>query len=152
MRGFARVDNARPSARGARRAALAIEARALVTRCLAVAENERGLAVECGRETAPVAPLPRRHPLRRVPAEARRRRADRAGRPRLPAREREILLLVAEGLTDRDIGTRLFISHRTVGHHVSSLLAKLGATRRSELAAVAHRSGLAGVGASAVEG
>jgi DNA-binding NarL/FixJ family response regulator len=65
-------------------------------------------------------------------------------------RESEILLLVAEGLTDREIGTRLFISHRTVGHHVSSLLAKLGATRRSELAAVAHRSGL--VNGSAVEG
>ncbi|MEV7395528.1 AAA family ATPase [Aeromicrobium sp. NPDC092404] len=63
---------------------------------------------------------------------------------RLTPREREILLLVAEGLTDREIGTRLFISHRTVGHHVSNLLAKLDVTRRSELTAYAHRSGLAG--------
>jgi DNA-binding CsgD family transcriptional regulator/tetratricopeptide (TPR) repeat protein len=68
---------------------------------------------------------------------------------RMTPRESEILLLVAEGLTDREIGTRLFISHRTVGHHVSSLLAKLGATRRSELAALAHRTGL--VAGSAVE-
>jgi DNA-binding NarL/FixJ family response regulator len=49
---------------------------------------------------------------------------------------------VAEGLTDRQIGSRLFISHRTVERHVSNLLAKLGADRRSELVATAHREGL----------
>ena len=50
-----------------------------------------------------------------------------------------MLALVAEGLSDREIGTRLFISHRTVERHVSSLLAKLDAARRAELAALAHR-------------
>jgi ATP/maltotriose-dependent transcriptional regulator MalT len=60
----------------------------------------------------------------------------------LTRREREILGLVAEGLTDRAIGSRLFISHRTVERHVSNLLAKLGGDRRSELVATAHREGL----------
>ena len=58
---------------------------------------------------------------------------------RLTPREREVLALVAEGLSDREIGTRLFISHRTVERHVSSLLAKLNAARRTELTALAHR-------------
>ena len=61
---------------------------------------------------------------------------------RLTQREREVLDRVAEGLTDRAIGERLFISHRTVERHVSNLLAKLGAERRSELVATAHREGL----------
>jgi ATP/maltotriose-dependent transcriptional regulator MalT len=61
---------------------------------------------------------------------------------RLTPREREVFLLVAEGLTDRDIGARLFISHRTVERHVSNLLAKVGADRRAELTATAHRLGL----------
>ncbi len=57
-------------------------------------------------------------------------------------REGEVLALVANGLTDRLIGEQLFISHRTVERHVSNLLAKLGAKRRSELTAMAHRLGL----------
>ncbi len=66
-----------------------------------------------------------------------------AGNPyRLTGRELEVLTLVAEGLTDRSIGSRLFISHRTVERHVSNLLAKLAADRRSELVATAHREGL----------
>jgi DNA-binding CsgD family transcriptional regulator/tetratricopeptide (TPR) repeat protein len=60
----------------------------------------------------------------------------------LTPREREVLSLVADGLTDRAIGGRLFISHRTVERHVSNLLAKLGVDRRSELVATAHREGL----------
>jgi ATP/maltotriose-dependent transcriptional regulator MalT len=61
---------------------------------------------------------------------------------RLTSRELEVLGLVADGLTDRAIGGRLFISHRTVERHVSNLLSKLGADRRSELVATAHREGL----------
>lgn len=57
-------------------------------------------------------------------------------------REREVLRLVAAGLTDRAIGGRLFISHRTVERHVANLLTKLGAGRRTELVAIAFRSGL----------
>ena len=62
---------------------------------------------------------------------------------RLTARESEVLALVSQGLTDRQIGARLFISHRTAERHVSNLLAKLGVERRSELVAAAHREGLA---------
>lgn len=65
---------------------------------------------------------------------------------RLTRREREVLELVAQGRTDRQIGEHLFISHRTVERHVSNLLAKLDACTRAELAAVAHRSGLVAVG------
>jgi DNA-binding NarL/FixJ family response regulator len=49
---------------------------------------------------------------------------------------------VADGLTDRAIGGRLFISHRTVERHVSNLLSKLEVGRRAELVATAHRDGL----------
>ncbi|HEX5090576.1 MAG TPA: AAA family ATPase [Nocardioides sp.] len=61
---------------------------------------------------------------------------------RLTSREAEVLRLVADGLTDRAIGGRLFISHRTVERHVSNLLSKLDVDRRSELVATAHREGL----------
>ncbi len=61
---------------------------------------------------------------------------------RLTSREAEVLRLVADGLSDREIGARLFISHRTVERHVSNLLSKLGAARRSELVATALREGL----------
>ncbi len=68
---------------------------------------------------------------------------------RLTSREAEVLRLVADGLSDREIGARLFISHRTVERHVSNLLAKLGAARRSELVATALREGLVAVDSSA---
>jgi DNA-binding NarL/FixJ family response regulator len=42
-------------------------------------------------------------------------------------------------MTDRQIGERLFISHRTVERHVSNLLAKTGVSRRAELVVLAHR-------------
>ncbi len=63
-------------------------------------------------------------------------------RYRLSARESDVLVLVARGLTDRQIGEELFISHRTVERHVSSILAKLDARTRAEAASIAHRDGL----------
>ncbi len=60
----------------------------------------------------------------------------------LTAREAEVLALVAQGLSNRQIGERLFISGKTVSVHVSNLLAKLGAHGRAEAVAVAHRRGL----------
>jgi len=57
----------------------------------------------------------------------------------LTGRECEGPELVAEGLTDPETGGRLFISHRTVERHVSNLLAKLDARRRTELTTLAHR-------------
>ena len=68
---------------------------------------------------------------------------------RLTSREAEVLRLVADGLSDREIGARLFISHRTVERHVSNLLSKLGAARRAELVATALREGLLNADSSA---
>ena len=67
---------------------------------------------------------------------------DELARLGLTGREREILLLVAAGHTNREIAQALFISPKTAGVHVSNILAKLGVTGRVEAAAVAHRSGL----------
>ena len=61
----------------------------------------------------------------------------------LTVREREVLALLAEGLTNRQIGEALFISASTAGVHVSNILAKLGVTSRTEAAAIAVRLGLA---------
>jgi DNA-binding NarL/FixJ family response regulator len=69
-----------------------------------------------------------------------------ADRLRLTPREREVLALVAEGRSNRQIGELLFMAESTAGVHVSNILAKLGVARRSEAAVVAHRMGLADVG------
>jgi DNA-binding NarL/FixJ family response regulator len=60
----------------------------------------------------------------------------------LTPREVEVLALVAAGRSNRQIAQALFISPKTVGVHVSNILAKLGAAGRVEAAAVAHRLGL----------
>jgi DNA-binding CsgD family transcriptional regulator len=62
----------------------------------------------------------------------------------LTARELEVLMLLMEGISNKAIGARLHISPRTVGSHVSSILAKLEVTSRGEAAAAAHRLGLVG--------
>jgi DNA-binding NarL/FixJ family response regulator len=51
-------------------------------------------------------------------------------------REIEVLDLVSEGLSNRDIAARLYLSHRTVEKHIESLLRKTGARSRTQLAAV----------------
>ena len=60
----------------------------------------------------------------------------------LSGREREVLLQISRGRTNREIGERLFISQKTVGVHVGNILAKLGVSGRVEAAAVAIRLGL----------
>jgi DNA-binding NarL/FixJ family response regulator len=60
----------------------------------------------------------------------------------LTPREREVLELLAEGRTNPQIAQVLFISAKTVGIHVSNILAKLGVANRVEAAAIAHRGGL----------
>jgi DNA-binding CsgD family transcriptional regulator len=60
----------------------------------------------------------------------------------LSPREMEVLLLVSEGQTNREIGERLFISDRTVGVHVRSILGKLGVSSRTQAAGTAIRLGL----------
>jgi len=58
---------------------------------------------------------------------------------RLTEQERKILDLIAEGLTNRQIGERLFLAEKTVKNYVSNLLAKLGMERRTEAAVFAAR-------------
>jgi DNA-binding CsgD family transcriptional regulator/tetratricopeptide (TPR) repeat protein len=60
----------------------------------------------------------------------------------LTRRETEVLVLLAEGRTNRQIGQELFITEKTASVHVSRILAKLGVTSRGEAAAIAHRLGL----------
>ena len=57
----------------------------------------------------------------------------------LTDQERRILDLIAEGLTNRQIGERMFLAEKTIKNYVSNLLAKLGMSRRSEAAAYAAR-------------
>jgi DNA-binding CsgD family transcriptional regulator len=57
----------------------------------------------------------------------------------LSKRELEVLALIAEGRTNREIGERLFISQKTVAVHIGNILGKLGASGRVEAAMVAIR-------------
>jgi DNA-binding CsgD family transcriptional regulator len=67
-----------------------------------------------------------------------------SGGSELTPREAEVLALLASGLTNGQIGKRLYISTKTVSVHVSNLLAKLGASGRTEAAAIARERGLLG--------
>ncbi len=60
----------------------------------------------------------------------------------LTPREREVLTLIAEGATNKEIAAKLVVSENTARNHVSHILSKLGFSRRSEAAAYAVRKGL----------
>jgi DNA-binding NarL/FixJ family response regulator len=62
------------------------------------------------------------------------------GLPDLTEREREILALVGDGLTNRQIGQRLYLAEKTVKNHISRLLAKLGVERRIQAAVIATQA------------
>ena len=101
------------------------------------------LAAAEAMEAAPLAAaghaLARRARIRLVaPAEKERAPAPLG----LTRREHEVLLLVAEGHTNREIGARLYMSEKTASVHVSRILGKLDVGGRVEAAAVAHRLGL----------
>ena len=57
----------------------------------------------------------------------------------LTEQERKILMLIAEGLTNRQIGERLFLAEKTVKNYVSSILSKLGLERRTQAAVLAAK-------------
>jgi DNA-binding CsgD family transcriptional regulator/tetratricopeptide (TPR) repeat protein len=61
---------------------------------------------------------------------------------RLTTRQLEILALVCEGMRDAEIAERCFLSVKTVGHHVSAILAKLGVRSRGEASAAARARGI----------
>lgn len=67
---------------------------------------------------------------------------DAAAQFQLTTRERQVLALLADGRTNRQIAETLYISDKTAGVHVSHILAKLDVANRGEAAAVAHRLGL----------
>ncbi|SFS79522.1 response regulator [Saccharopolyspora flava] len=73
---------------------------------------------------------------------ARRMAAPRTGLTSLTGREREILVLVAQGLCNREIAEQLVISERTARTHVSNLLGKLQLASRTQAALLAIREGL----------
>ena len=60
----------------------------------------------------------------------------------LTEREREVLVLIADGATNKEIAAKLVVSENTARNHVSHILSKLGFSRRSEAAAYAVRKGL----------
>jgi DNA-binding CsgD family transcriptional regulator/tetratricopeptide (TPR) repeat protein len=74
-------------------------------------------------------------------ASARRPEATRLDEPLTP-REHEVLVLVAQGRSNSEIARQLYISAKTVSVHVSNILAKFGASGRTEAVAVARRQGL----------
>ncbi len=63
----------------------------------------------------------------------------------LTGREREVLTLLAEGLGQKDIAERLFISPRTVATHIQRVLTKLGVHNRAQAVALAYEEGIAEV-------
>jgi DNA-binding CsgD family transcriptional regulator len=70
------------------------------------------------------------------------RAATRAAPAGLTAREQEVLALLSHGLADKEISQRLFISERTVHHHVSAVLSKIGVPSRTAAAREAARLGI----------
>ena len=70
------------------------------------------------------------------------RPATRAAPAGLTARQQEVLALLTEGLPDLEISRRLFISERTVHHHVSAVLSKFGVSSRTAAAREAARLGI----------
>jgi DNA-binding NarL/FixJ family response regulator len=70
---------------------------------------------------------------------ARLRRAAEPAGPlaKLSEQERTVLLLIGEGLTNRQIGERMFLAEKTIKNYVSHLLAKLGLERRTQAAILA---------------
>jgi len=82
----------------------------------------------------------------RDPANPARPAADLA---RLTEREREVLALVAQGLSNEEIATRLYLSPLTTKTHVSHIMTKLGARDRAQLVVIAYESGLVVPGVTA---
>ncbi|GLY74483.1 ATP-binding protein [Actinoallomurus iriomotensis] len=114
----------------------------------AVASGDRDQATSRLRRAAELAGCLCAKPLReRIEASARRARVPLGGQTGGPSlgltpRELEVLRLVADGRSNREIAGELFISAKTASVHVSNILAKLEVASRGEAAATAHRMGL----------
>jgi two-component system, NarL family, response regulator LiaR len=75
-------------------------------------------------------------------AEMREKKETKINLDELTNREHEVLQLIAEGLSNFEIGERLFISEKTVKSHVSNILSKLHLADRTKVAVYAWRSGI----------
>jgi DNA-binding CsgD family transcriptional regulator len=115
-------ETAAAAARAARELATSLGAEPLLAQIDALARSARLLSVVPSDEPGTIQPGP--------------------AAPGLTARETDVLRLVAEGLSNGQIGARLYITTKTVSVHVSNILAKLGVSSRTEAAAVAHRDRL----------
>jgi DNA-binding CsgD family transcriptional regulator/tetratricopeptide (TPR) repeat protein len=108
-----------------------------------LADARRAVAItgEIGAHAAQQAILRDRRE-RGLPVPHGPRSATRANPLRLTRRELEILELLAEGLTNPEMARRLYLSERTVAHHVSAVLQKLGEPNRSRAVVAAVRQGI----------
>jgi DNA-binding NarL/FixJ family response regulator len=115
--------------------ALRAGARGFLTKDAGAEEIERAIAAVVRGEAA-IDPAVQHHLVEAV-----------AGRPELPdgltPREAEVLALIADGLSNGEIATRLFVSEATVKSHVNHLFAKTGARDRAQAVTYAYRHGLA---------
>ncbi len=102
------------------------------------AEREASAALECLRDLGAEAEAERARRL----LDASKRSDSAPGLPGITPREREVLGLVAQGLTNRQIAERLVVSEHTVHRHVTNMLRKLDLPSRTAAAAFAVRSGL----------
>ena len=78
--------------------------------------------------------------LRGLPAATSK--SERDIRSRLSERELEVVRLIAEGLSNKEISVRLALSDKTVKNHISHILAKLNLTARTQVAVLALRAGI----------
>jgi DNA-binding NarL/FixJ family response regulator len=85
--------------------------------------------------------------VRRQPSPGLARREATGSLDGLTEREKEVLVLVARGLSNQEIGQQLFVTPATAKTHVSRLLMKLGARDRTQLVVLAYESGLVEPGA-----
>ena len=114
-------------------------ARALVADSPDVARDEARAAFDAFRQLGAARAMDAAAGVLRELGEATGARARSQGE--LTAREREVLELVAGGMSNAQIAQTLVISEKTAGHHVSHILSKLGVRNRAEAAAHAVRAG-----------
>ncbi|WP_433180523.1 helix-turn-helix transcriptional regulator [Actinoallomurus sp. CA-150999] len=112
----------------------------------AIADGDRDAATRLLCNAADIADRLKARPLRADIDQVARRarlRLDRGPGGQTPLgltpREQEVLRLLAEGLSNREIAAKLFISAKTASVHVSNILTKLNVSSRTEAAATAHR-------------
>ncbi len=115
---------------------------ASVLRAVGRAADARPLVTAARERARELGAAPLMSELRTLGTAASRRTESSRRDEQLTQRENEILALVAQGRSNGEIGKQLFISAKTVSVHVSNILAKLGASGRTEAAAVARRRGL----------